>query len=344
MQSNLGRVQGSMWYSGIDITGNSTTPTSYDTDIDYAREKDLYLNTQNGNVYACTTGGDAETAKWVYNCNIAGPMAEIIDNLRTDSATKALSARQGKVLNDKILGGLYPTIVEPNTTEKSYILEATIRNVDGTIYVTSDTESISQSFVAIGVNETYQVSITLGIAAGFSEEGINLKSVEFSGGIHSLTLKDDNGDVIFTQDFTIWSAINQALDQVKLDGYITDGSDTYHIADVKKDIDGVETDVFPISHAKAVWYDKTNNQTVHDKILALEFTSTNNTSTTADISRNTNIPTMNTLSYALNRTTGIGSADTNYSTSMMRGISAGTSDLTAGTSALTSGAIYLFYE
>lgn len=70
----------------------------------------------------------------------------------------------------------------------------------------------------------------------------------------------------------------------------------------------------------------------------------NNTSTTYAITRSADLVTMNTLSYALNRTTGPGSADTNYSTAMMRAISAGTSDLTAGTSSLTSGQIYLVYE
>lgn len=71
---------------------------------------------------------------------------------------------------------------------------------------------------------------------------------------------------------------------------------------------------------------------------------TNSTAATTAITGSTNLVTMNTLRYALNRTTGPGTADTNYSTSMMRAISAGTSDLTAGSSSLTSGAIYLVYE
>lgn len=71
---------------------------------------------------------------------------------------------------------------------------------------------------------------------------------------------------------------------------------------------------------------------------------TNNVSSTSPISANTNLVTMNTLRYAMNRTTGIGSADTNYSTSMVRGIQLGTTDLTAGSSSLTSGSIYFMYE
>ena len=344
MQANLGRVMGSRWYTGVDITGDSTVPTSYDTDVTYARENDLYLNTQNGNVYACTLGGDAETAKWVYDTNIAGPVAEIIDNVRTEASAKALSARQGKLLNDKILDGFYPDSVGVDISEKAYLLDIEIRNVDGTIFVTDGTESIAHSFVAIGVSETYNVSITLGIAEGFSEEGVLVKNISFAGGIHAITLSDEEGNVIFTRQIDIWDALNIALAQVKTSGYITDGQQTLRSANITKQIDGVEEQVYPVTHAKNSWYSKTDNQTVAEKLESLEIEKTNNTSTTAAISRNTNVPTMNTLSYALNRTTGIGSADTNYSTSMMRGIAAGTADLTAGTSALTSGAIYCVYQ
>lgn len=71
---------------------------------------------------------------------------------------------------------------------------------------------------------------------------------------------------------------------------------------------------------------------------------TNNTALTSAISRNTNLVTMNTLSYALARTTNPTQADTNYTTYMVRAIAANTSALTAGSSTLTNGSIYLQYE
>lgn len=71
---------------------------------------------------------------------------------------------------------------------------------------------------------------------------------------------------------------------------------------------------------------------------------TNNTDTDDALTGSTNLVTMNTLRYAMNRTTGIGSADTNYSTAMVRAIKASETDLTAGSSELTSGQIYLVYE
>lgn len=69
-----------------------------------------------------------------------------------------------------------------------------------------------------------------------------------------------------------------------------------------------------------------------------------NTSASAALTASSALVTMNTLRYALNRTTGPGAADTNYTTAMMRAIQASTTDLTAGSSSLTSGVIYLVYE
>ena len=71
---------------------------------------------------------------------------------------------------------------------------------------------------------------------------------------------------------------------------------------------------------------------------------TNNTSAGTAITGSTNLVTMNTLRYALNRTTGPTAADTNYTTAMMRAIKAQTTDLTAGTTSLTNGQICLVYE
>jgi len=64
--------RGTTWYSGIAIDGQSTSPTSYATGIADAIVGDHYLNTNNQNVYICTTGGDASTAKWIYEQNIKG--------------------------------------------------------------------------------------------------------------------------------------------------------------------------------------------------------------------------------------------------------------------------------
>lgn len=64
---------GSQWYSGTGITGTSTTPTIFSgSGVASARVNDMYLNTDTGNTYICTTAGAASAAKWKYTGNIKG--------------------------------------------------------------------------------------------------------------------------------------------------------------------------------------------------------------------------------------------------------------------------------
>lgn len=66
-------IRGSHWTEGTAITGTSTTPTVFSgTGISDALAEDMYLNTDTGNAYRCTTGGVATVAKWVYACNLKG--------------------------------------------------------------------------------------------------------------------------------------------------------------------------------------------------------------------------------------------------------------------------------
>ena len=65
--------RGSTWYSGTAITGTSTSGTIFtQSGITDAKINDYYLNIDNGNVYKCSVGGNAATAKWVYTTNIKG--------------------------------------------------------------------------------------------------------------------------------------------------------------------------------------------------------------------------------------------------------------------------------
>lgn len=64
-------VRGSRWNIGTAITGTSTTATVFnETGITDALVNDIYLNISEGNIYRCTTSGDANTAEWVYEGNI----------------------------------------------------------------------------------------------------------------------------------------------------------------------------------------------------------------------------------------------------------------------------------
>lgn len=64
---------GSHWYRGTAMSGTSTTANAYsysacpDVKLD-----DIYMNTSNGNIYACTTAGSGSAAKWTYQGCIKG--------------------------------------------------------------------------------------------------------------------------------------------------------------------------------------------------------------------------------------------------------------------------------
>lgn len=69
--------KGTTFHNGTAITGTSVTPTAYATGIENALAGDLYANTGTddanaGNIYECTTGGNASTALWVYKTNWRG--------------------------------------------------------------------------------------------------------------------------------------------------------------------------------------------------------------------------------------------------------------------------------
>lgn len=83
---------GNAWYTGTGITGTSTTATVFSgSGVSNAGVGDIYLNKSTGNVYQCTLGGNASTAKWVYVMCIIGTM---------DNAV-AYTAQGGKTASER---------------------------------------------------------------------------------------------------------------------------------------------------------------------------------------------------------------------------------------------------
>lgn len=72
----IGNNVGVVWHNGIAITGNSEEPTAYETGIELALINDRYINTETGNVFICTEGGNESTAKWKYVQSLKGPKGE----------------------------------------------------------------------------------------------------------------------------------------------------------------------------------------------------------------------------------------------------------------------------
>lgn len=92
---------GSKWYKGTAISGTGTSITGFPGVKD-----DYYLNSSAGYVYVCTKTGGAmlpDAAEWDYVMTLSGgggSSVTVIDNLTSTSSTDALSANQGRVLND----------------------------------------------------------------------------------------------------------------------------------------------------------------------------------------------------------------------------------------------------
>lgn len=75
---------GAQWYSGVNITENSVTPTIFlNSGIAYAVEGDMYLNTSTQNTYRCVESGDSSSAKWVYVNNIKGDTGKGISSIKS---------------------------------------------------------------------------------------------------------------------------------------------------------------------------------------------------------------------------------------------------------------------
>lgn len=93
---------GNMWYVGVGITGTSETATVFsDSGVTNAGVGDLYLNTASdsngGNVYRCTVGGNASTARWVFVMSILGVMDNTV--AYTEQASKTTAERMIALAN-----------------------------------------------------------------------------------------------------------------------------------------------------------------------------------------------------------------------------------------------------
>lgn len=71
-------VRGSRWNAGTAISGGSgiTAQVFAESGITDALPGDRYLNTSDGSVYVCVTGGAAAAATWTYEMSLKGPAGE----------------------------------------------------------------------------------------------------------------------------------------------------------------------------------------------------------------------------------------------------------------------------
>ncbi len=275
-ETNLGKVRGTTWYDGTGISGSSTTPTIFSgSGVTQAYVGDYYLNTNpgadGGNVYCCTTKGAASVAKWVYVGNIRGLQPEIVNNLNSDSVTKALSAAQGKALKNLIIySGVRPKRVLPKTEQTAYIAEVTIENKSTVLsFVDDDGNTGTYSYTATGDSDDAVVAVNIGTSIGLPNTGAVIDAIESSEAvIFGYVLYDSSNAVIYEDTPVLWEHINDCDEDVLPGGSISEThvgtSYSYRNGKISKEIDSVRTEVFPITHAKATWFNKAASKTVYD--------------------------------------------------------------------------------
>ena len=96
------------WHCGTAITGTGTVPTAFaGSGIDVALVGDLYLNTQTGDTYRCTTAGSPSTALWAYTGSIRGPQGETppLDSTLSVAGQAAEAKAVGEALSGKAPAG-----------------------------------------------------------------------------------------------------------------------------------------------------------------------------------------------------------------------------------------------
>lgn len=276
---DLGKVKGTQIYTGTGVTGTTSTGQTFSgSGITTAYVDDLYINVDNtseskGNIYKCTVGGNPNAAKWGYAGNLRGPKADVVNNLTSTSAESALSAYQGnRLYNFMVEAGVFAKKCEIENDEKIYGVKVTIDNVSTKITLAVGGDQYTYSYEKAGTAAKTTVSISIGTAIGMANNGGVLSYIESSEAyIYAYELTNASQVSIFKKDVEIWDGLNKALQNHETVGEITDGT-AFKYGNVYKFLKGVKTLFYPITHAKAVWYDKTKGYTVHDKIGSLETT------------------------------------------------------------------------
>ena len=95
-------IRGSRWNFGTAITGEDTTPKTYETGIEDSLVDDMYLNKETGAIYRCTVSGVPNIARWVYTTAIATEdfINKVIEN--TGDASSEDLAKLEEKLSDRL--------------------------------------------------------------------------------------------------------------------------------------------------------------------------------------------------------------------------------------------------
>ena len=269
---NLGKVRGTSIYTGEAITGtNSLGAVFVDTGISEGYVGDLYINTKAntedcGNVYECLQSGTAAEAVWGYKGNIRGPQVILDDTLESTSRTKALSAYQGKVLNEKIVNsGCYAKSVPVVNDAVVHGIKVLVENESTTVTVTIGGKVLSGTYVKNKTGTEGSVTIVAGTDAGVVTQISSTNAY-----IKAYTLYDSSSEEIFSKELKVWDYVGELMGNITSSGNIIDGTETVKTGIMSKLFGNIRKNLYPITHAKAVWFDKSQNKTVYDEMEAIK--------------------------------------------------------------------------
>ena len=271
-QGNTG-IRGTRWTDGNLITGTSTEPMVYPTGLLDALPEDYYLNSDTGNIYRCTLGGTEDIALWVFVGNIKGAMPNVENVFTSTSKRNALSANAGRVLYEKIAAaGIFPKEIDIECGLGIYAMEVVLENTDTNLVITDAEGNMGlYTYSRLGNEEIATVLIWISAAIGLSSgaELVQLKST--NAGILSYTLYDENNEIVNRYISNVWENINLLMREHQKEITITEEyqneSVIYDAYAFSRLIDGERKMAFPITHAKAIWWNKSQNKTLYDKVM-----------------------------------------------------------------------------
>lgn len=192
-------TNGSTWYKGTALSGTGTSITGFPGVLN-----DFYLNSTTGGVYVCTKTGAAmvpDAAEWDYVMTLSGggggsPIV-VIDNLNSGSSTDALSANQGRVLNNKVNDKIDASALAAVATSGQYsdlIGKPTLDSWSGSSTVSSGT--VSFSGIDDTANNAYELYINVTSASTNKNPSAKVSSISGEGTASmsvSFTTDADNG-------------------------------------------------------------------------------------------------------------------------------------------------------
>lgn len=104
-------ADGNLWYHGTTISGGAVLPTVYPlSGIAKANAGDSYLNSNEGMIYECVSGGDANTATWKYSLTLSGGGgASVLDDLN-DVDIDVATLSKGQLLEFDDVSGTWKNV------------------------------------------------------------------------------------------------------------------------------------------------------------------------------------------------------------------------------------------